>query len=615
MFLLERELSSNPLNVSDEEKERLAQWLRYEIEDAFAARAPQEGIWQECLRQYEAQGTNKIKNIVIEGVQNIEVPLGAIAADSIYAQALDTMFVVNPTITIQSVSSDEEQMKGAKSLQRLANWGATSSFNLRAAAEHQLLDTCQLGTGVYYIPFVEHTKKTQSHKSQFQGPRIVSLPAEDFLVPGGSYDNHQVMTWNAARFWLTEREVQLRAAILGWDVTKIKPGAQTDWVRMRRELLARTQDSGERNWRQYEIMDVYCYYDIDGDGLAEDLLVTWDRVSASILKIRYNPFDIRPFEVARYQLRSHLFYGIGVLEMLRTMQDEVTQIHNHRNINSFLANVRMWAAKNGMLPETLLVYPNKVLQMSDPNDIKELRMSDVYPSSANNEAAVVSLAERRTGVNDMSMPRPSQILGSRTPGVTAMSMLQQTNRRFTPAFDAMRNAAAGAITQCLFRIQEQLLASNTRLEEVIRKILGDEADAGISQLKDPDFEHMVRIELTASSANHNQIVERQDSLLLTQILNSYYKQVEEMALLYSNPQTPPLVKEVTEKIIKATAEVIDRTIRTFDSVRDPEAFLIDFEGAVVQAEQNAPQDGLNGLSQFLMGLVPQSGESPAPATQ
>lgn len=615
MFLLKRTLDAQKLDIDDAGREALAQWLRYEIEDAFAARAPQEAVWQECLRQYEAQGTNKVKNIVIEGVTNIEVPLGAIAADSIYAQALDTMFVVNPPITVQSVSSNEDQIKGAKAIQRLANWGAGSSFNLRMAAEHQLLDTCQLGTGVYYIPFVEQTKKTQSHKSLFQGPRIISLPAEDFIVPGGAYDDHQLMTWNGARFWLTQREVDLNAKILGWDISKLKPGAQTDWVRMRRELLGRTQDSGERNWRQYEIMDIYCYYDIDGDGLAEDLLVTWDRVSASILKVQFNPFDVRPFEVSRYQLRSHLFYGLGVLEMLRTMQDEVTQIHNHRNINAFLANVRMWAAKNGMLPETLLVYPNKVLQMSDPNDIKELRMSDVYPSSANNEAAVVSLAERRTGVNDMSMPRPSQILGSRTPGVTAMSMLQQTNRRFTPAFDAMKNAAAGAIRQCLFRLQEQLLAGNTRIEEVLNTVLGDDAAMGIAQLRDPAFEHMMKIELTASSASNNREVERQNSLLLTQILNSYYKQVLELAMVASSPQTPPLVKEVTEKIIKATAEVIDRTIRTFDTVRDPEAYLIDFEGAVAQAEQNAPPAGLQGLSQILMGLVPQSGESPAPAVQ
>ena len=615
MFLLERVLAGEPLKYDEEKKQALAQWLTLEIEDAFAARAPQEAIWQECLRMYEAQGTNEIRNIPIEGVKNIEIPLGAIAADSIYAQALDTMFVINPPITVRAVSPGEDATQAAKAIQRLANWGAAGPFNLRASADHQLLDTCQLGTGVYYIPYVEHTRKTRVHKVNFVGPRIRSIPAEDFLVPGGSYDDHQQMTWNAVRFWLLEREVQLRGKFLKWDMSNIKPGAQTDWVRNRRTLLGRTQDSGERNWRMYEILDVYCYYDIDGDGLAEDLCVTWDRTSKSILKIDYNPFDQRPFEVSRYQLRSHLFYGMGVMEMLRTMQDEVTQIHNHRNVNSFLANTRMFAGRIGTVSESMIVYPFKVLPVSSTDDIKELKLSDVYPSSTGNEAAVVSLAERRTGVNEMSMPRPSAVLGSRTPGITMMSMLQQTNKRFTPAFDAMRNAGAGAVRQCLFRIQERLLAGDPPCEALVRKVLGDEAEAGLSMLRDPEFEHAATIELTASSASTNREVERQNGLLLTQMLTSYYKQVLELATVYSNPQVPALVKEVTSKIIDAATEVIDRTIRTFDTVRDPEAFLIDWDRAIGQAEQNAPPAGLQGLSQLLMGLVQNQGEPPAPATQ
>jgi len=140
MFLLERVLAGEPLNYDEEKKQALAQWLTLEIEDAFAARAPQEAIWQECLRMYEAQGTNEIRNIPIEGVKNIEIPLGAIAADSIYAQALDTMFVINPPITVRAVSPGEDATQAAKAIQRLANWGAAGPFNLRASADHQAPD-------------------------------------------------------------------------------------------------------------------------------------------------------------------------------------------------------------------------------------------------------------------------------------------------------------------------------------------------------------------------------------------------------------------------------------------------------------------------------------------
>jgi hypothetical protein len=103
--------------------------------------------------------------------------------------------------------------------------------------------------------------------------------------------------------------------------------------------------------------------------------------------------------------------------------------------------------------------------------------------------------------------------------------------------------------------------------------------------------------------------------MLTQTLTAYYKQVLELSAIYSSPQTPPLVKEVTSKILKAASESVDKMIRTFDSVRNPETFTIDFEQAIAEAEQGAPQGGLAGLSQILQGLMPQNGQVPEPAIQ
>src|SRR6185437_6671880 len=102
------------------------------------------------------------------------------------------------------------------------------------------------------------------------------------------------------------------------------------------------------------------------------------------------------------------------------------------------------------------------------------------------QAFPIAMAERRVGINDLSTPRPSAVLGSRTPGITALSMLQQVNRRFTPAFDAVRLACAGAVRQCLYRYQERLLAGDRESERHIRRVLGDaEGDLVISLLKDP----------------------------------------------------------------------------------------------------------------------------------
>ncbi|MEE9595061.1 MAG: hypothetical protein V3V92_06645, partial [Candidatus Hydrothermarchaeales archaeon] len=47
--------------------------------------------------------------------------------------------------------------------------------------------------------------------------------------------------------------------------------------------------------------------------------------------------------------------------------------------------------------------------------------------------------------------------------------------------------------------------------------------------------------------------------------------------------------------------IIDRTIRTFDQVRDPDTFLIDLDEAFRNVEQQQPQPEMGALLQMLGG--------------
>jgi hypothetical protein len=604
MYLLERDAGNGgkELAISAKKKELLTTYLSQEIEDAFAARGMQEAVWNECLHLYEAIPDQEVRDTPIEGFRNIEVPLIAISTDAIYAQAVDLIFTIAPIVTVQAVSASE--IEGAKGLQRFTNWGANSLFGVRNAAEHAILDNVQLGSGFYYCPWVERRRKTKTDQLLIGGPKIFSIPPEDFLVPGGASEDLQTLPWVAMRVYLTAGEFSMRAIKGNWDTEGVMPTGSVEWVRSRRELLGRTAKSGKGQSDLFEVMDVYVNFDIDGDGIDEDLLVTWDRTGNKPLKIRYNPYDERPFAAMRYQLRSHLFYGIGVAEMLRVLQREESEIHNHRMINMFLANTRMFASVSGTLPGTIQIWPGRNLSVSNTDDIKELKLSEVYPSSAQAEAAVISMAERRVGINDLALPRPSQVLGSRTPGITMMSLMQQQNRRFTPAFDGVRLATAEAVKQCLYRVQERLLAEGNdgKTHQLMLKVCGAEAGEAIMLLKDQEFDEAVKIELTASSAQQNREVERQNQLLLVNIMTGYYKSTLELSIVASNPQTPPPVKEVADKIIKASREVMERTLRTFDAIRDPEGLLIEMENAEAQATAGAPQAGLDGLG-AIMGML------------
>lgn len=601
-------VEASKLSVKKERYAALEEFLTVEIEDAFAARAMQEQLWRECLRMYEGVPKNPTRNVPIENAPNLEVTVGAIAVDSINAQALETIFSISPVLTARAVHQDKEAQDTAKAFQRWVNWGI-GPWGIRNAAEQSFLDDGKLGTGIYYVPWIEWLRKTKSSRVMWRGPKVFSVVLEDFLVPGGSYDDFQLFPWTAMRMWLVPHELHARAKKQDWDVSGFVPTANIGWVRSQRELLGRTR-SNRRISELYEVLGIYCYFDIDGDGEVEDLYVVWDRTSRSIAKIDYAPTDRRPFEAMRYQIREHLFYGIGIMEMLKPYEEEVTEIHNHRVTNMLLANSRFWKAGEGSgMSETESFWPSKVKLMTDPSQLEGVELADIYPTSAQAEQITMALAERRVGLSDMgNQGRPSHMLGNRTPGITALSYLQQVNRRFAPAFDAMRFATAGAVRQCIYRYREQILAGNTAAEAAISEVVGEEdAQRIVKTLRTEHFENSVEIELTASSASVNREADRQGWMMLAQFLTGYYEKTMQLVMIAANPQTPEPVRDVAKKIAEKSGELIDRTLRTFDQVRDPAALILKLDDELDQMQGLNPT-GLQGLGQMMQQIASQPQE-------
>lgn len=596
--------SPSVLERTEPGDQALLTYLETEKHAATAARHAQVSEWKESYRQLEARPKIDIKNTPIPNAPNIEVPLGAMFSESVFATVLDTIFQASPLLTARGPRQNE-----AKAFQTFINRIADKEVNLRPAVEQTFLDCCQLGTGVFYIPFVEETKKGSSTRIIRRGPRVFSIPIEDVLVPGASDYDVQTLPWIGIRFWYRPGEFNAVARKNKWDAEGCTPSASTDEIRKHRQRLAGTAEHGQNEL--HAVWLFWVYFDYDQDGLDEDLLVVYHEGSSKILRVDFNPYDYRPLTVCRYQLRPHLFWGKGIVEMVRPFEEEATDQHNERTLNIRLANARVWFAPNGQLDETFVIYPNRVKQVADPSQIVEKKLSDVYPSAWQAESQVISLAERRCGiVGDLSSASPaSRLMGTRTPATTAMSTLQAVNRRFTPPFDSMKTAACDAIRQALFRYQERLLAGDKKAEQHIMELLGPEdGNLVVLILKDKQFSDEMTVEFTAVSASVNRDADRQNAMLLVQMLGQYYQRVIELTQLASTPGIPPQVANIAIQVAEKASEVIDRTIRTFDQVRDPKTFLIDVEAELSTIN---PQDqALQAIAQLMGGSPMAGGVSP-----
>jgi hypothetical protein len=568
---------------------------------------------------YGGVPAKKERNFPIEDAPNTEVVIGAIASDSIYAQGLDMIYAVSPLLMVEAVrKKTETATEHAKDLQDFVDW-LVPVVGVKEAHDHAWLDDVQLGTGLYYVPWIEETRKTRlggaGGSLRTARPCVYPVPPEDFKVPGGKGLQRidlQTMPWFAHRFFYSKHEMNELEQEKQWDLPKQLTPAPQDSTTFRRLRLGKT-DQNKKSPKEtlYEVWATYLLYDIDDDGYREDLLVFFDYTNKHLYLVGWNTYDVRPYEKMVYQKKPHLFWGLGVIEMLSTLEEEVTQIHNERNLNMLLANTRAFTGPpDAVQGHTLRIWSNRYIPTMDPNGVKPIQLADVYPSSSQAEAITMSLAERRVGVNEMSTPRPSQVLGSRTPGITAISMLQQVNRRFTPAFNSMREATAAAMRQCLYRIQERLLADDKDVEKWIEKAMGGEkAGRIIAILRDKDFDNQYLVKLTASSTTANRDVERQNMVVLVNLLSTYYQKALELVAVAANPQTPPAVQEVAQKIAAAATEVIERTLRTFDNIADPERFLVDMNGTLDQMQ--LPSEGLAGLAQMFAGMQQTPGEQRA----
>ena len=596
---------------TDDRDKRLVENLSQDIEDALTARKPIEAKWIESRRQYEAIPKRPTRDIPVPNAPNIEVPVGAILADDLYAQAVDTLFTASPILSARATS--ERFVESAKSMQAFVDRLVEKDLvGLKPAANTALLDDTQLGSGFYYIPYDEYVTKARAHKVTHRGPRIIAMSPEDVIITPGSRGDLQRDRFVALRFWYSKGEMAERARMLKWtDADKVQPIGRVDSARIQYERDASLTPNPL--WRElYEVLDVYCYFDYDDDGYDEELLVTFERHSRTVLAVRFNPYDKRPIVQMRFQERAHLPYGIGVMEMAQPFQEETTELHCANLLNVFLANARIFVAAQGAVPEDLAIYPGKVIPVN-ASDVRgafaQLPMADVNPSAAATQSFAIGLAERRVGTSGAQGFLAKG--GSRTPGMTALSLLQQVNRRFAPAFNDMREKTAEAMRQAIERMRERILVGDAALEGDIRDMLSaDDADNVIDLLKlSGPVADAVSIEFTAASASVNRDADRQNALLLTQLLGAYYQKMIELGLLAANQETPPDVKQLIARVLEKGTEVMDRTIRTFDQVRDPGTFLVD--ASVELQETFSPQQGAP-LGDLLGALSSQLAQGGAP---
>jgi hypothetical protein len=348
-------------------------------------------------------------------------------------------------------------------------------------------------------------------------------------------------------------------------------------------------------WNErFKVNEIWCSFDVDNDGIDEEIVLDFHWETKTFLSIRYNWYDDlhRPYRVVPYIPVEGRIFGIGIGKQNEQFQEEITTIHRQRLDNATLANMGMMVLKknSGYGPKEP-IFPGKMWFLDDVQDITPVKLSEVYNSAFANEDIIVRYSEMRTGVNDAMLGMPEQ----GTPGTATgdLARLAEGNKRFDFVLRNVRTWLGQLGTDLLANYQQ----FGNRQEHWLT--LGSDGVYVEQFLQMPNI--LVRkgalLEVTATNSITNREVEQRQWMGMFQLINQHSMGVLQLA----GTIDPELFQQLVMEAIRTSGEAMARLLGTFNEI-DVERLILGysmFNGG--QNGQPQGQPGANGAPALLGG--------------
>jgi len=221
----------------------------------------------------------------------------------------------------------------------------------------------------------------------------------------------------------------------------------------------------------FQVFECYTTFDIDNDGIDEEVVAWYHRSSKQILRWTYldriTRTGRRPIYKADYIIRPGRPYAIGLCELLHSLSVEVDAIHNQRVDYGTIANMPFFFYDaNSMLPnENIMIAPGKGIPMTDPKE------NVFFPTLSN-----------RTAFGYQEEQLLFQIIGK----VSSISDLNSG----MPVSPAEMTRTQGGVAALLAEGNAQLDVVLRRIQETYAELLGDIYEMLVERLP-RDFEYQV----------------------------------------------------------------------------------------------------------------------------
>jgi len=580
--------------VTGEDRTEFVDYIDQEITDALSERSEQEVIWRKWRKQREARGDPETMGAgPWPGSSHITVPLSNITGQTMYGQLMGALGFVKPFLAAVPMNKlNKDDVRRMKSLTKYLHILNESPFEINLKKQNRtiLYETGTMGTGwlkVYWNDqpwsFVKDDG-TMVDAKLHRGVSWTPIALEDVLHRQVVQDPSK-MPWIAHRMIVPLYEIKDLVAtgdlldtpeegkeigpVVGWDA--VVP----DEARRDEQGRQGVQSMNDRSVR--ELWEIQARWDANGDGRSEEIIVLYHKPTRTIMQERWNPIGLRNLLPSNYVERPFFVEGIGTCWLTEAMQDEVDVTHNIRINSMHLVTMPIFAAKktSGIRPDEIL-RPGKILELDDPNSIRQVTTNVAIQWSERSEAMSMELAKRATGMSDVlsgfadTTARSGDTLGGQT------QRLQQGTRIIHSVIDSLKDfyRTAGLLT--VFHLvdnkDEVLLkeASIGRMTQDELRDLTEVLDIPVEQIPE-----RIGFDVRAADVDETVQQKRQDLLFRIQIQNMFYDRMIPIAMQLSNPQLPAEAKVFMTQVYTASCRTLEKVLEFFDEA-EPDKYVPEY---------------------------------------
>lgn len=599
------EVGNIPREFWEKEGDKIVRYLDEQFAEARAERSDFISKLVRWKEAYKAPLPTSPKNFPIHNASNLTVPVIKETVNTLAAQLVQSTLTARPRWIVKDLAKEWEPF--VDDIEFFLDIAQERDFDLEKEAIPWIIEAAKLGTSIMEVGYQVDERRnykytpdgvrvypsTIVHKD---GPALKKVPLQRFWIRFFE-KSIQDARWCSKEFTLNEVELVERGA----------SGKFENVERVRKYLHASIDDPDDVEEAMEEIeltepysrfdvdiQEVYLSWDIDGDekGRFEELRIYFHVPSKTVMRAEFLPFwhGKRPFVKLGYFPVEDRFYDEGLCEMLEQIQKAISEMSNRRADNATLANMAMILKRRmvkGLQPGDPL-YAAKVIEVNDiHNDIREFRLSEIYPSTIQEEQILRNYAERLAGTNEGVAGSAMPV--SRTTASAQLALLQEQAKRIDLGVRNIRRGLnkIGELTIHLyfqFGVNEKAVAW-----------MGERGLAvqGIFRLPQRVAEIGLAVKASTPTSVQNRQVIRENKI---QLFNLLVQSHERLLPLAAN-LAPDRVAEVANALVASAKKYLMDVLETFDET-DPEGVL----AGLTTLERILPRpEDMGGLESFERG--------------